>query len=405
MRCFRRGKRSRRILPIRGGGLLLSIALGQTACFSPSVRPPDGISPARLESAVRFLASDDMRGRRAGSPEGKRVAEWLRDRFREIGLQPLPGRGYFHEFELDRRTCRNVLGLQPGSDPARKDEWVIVGAHYDGLGVSGDQILNGADDNATGVAALLELARAAAVVPPPRSVLFVSFDAEERGLIGSCRFVREQVVPLDRISSMICLDMLGGHFFRPEMDAVYALGTEHSPELDEIVAGLQEPGLRVVRLGISLLEPLGTAVARSDYKPFRDRRVPFVFFSTGQPWYYHTIHDDAERIDWEKLARVTRMLLRALRACAALPRRPSFLESPELPTGQVSYLISRLDLILSGGASLRLTDTAVRLLKRQRERLERVVRSGRVDPQGRVALQETLIALFRLVAASRPIPP
>ena len=253
-----------------------------------------------LERHVRFLASDEMKGRNNGTPEGLRAAAYVADQLRDIGLKPGGREGYFHDFP----TGRNVIGLLEGKNPK---EFVVVAAHHEARGVVEGKIQNGADDNASGVAMVLELARLFAGTRPARSMLFISFDAEEDGLVGSREFVASGLYDPAAIAALFVFDLIGGNFFEWETDRLYALGAECSPELSARLARAEPEGLQVVRCAAAVLEPI-PGMARSDYGPFRSKGVPFIFFSTGTPWYYHTDRDDADVINFGKMERAARFL-------------------------------------------------------------------------------------------------
>ncbi len=277
------------------------------------------LSPEALEGHVRFLAADDLKGRAAGSAEGLRAAEYVAGQFKAAGLQPAGREGYFHDFDVRGVRGRNVLGRLPGR---RTDGLMILAAHHDARGVIDGKIQNGADDNASGVAIVIEAARALAGKPHEQPILFISFDAEERGLLGSRELLKSGFLDPSAVSAVVVLDLVGGRLFPWEDRRLYALGSESSPALDALLGGL-EPGsdLELRRLSVGILEPFA-GMARSDYGPFRDRKVPFVFFSTGSPWYYHTEHDDPDVIDFRKLARVGAHVGRVLSGLAAAPERP-----------------------------------------------------------------------------------
>src|SRR5262249_10925896 len=150
-------------------------------------------------------------------------------RFRAVGLQPAAG-GWFQTFPIARDlpaaqnahvaglTGRNVIGLLPGHDPVLRNETIIIGAHYDHLGLGGfgsldpdstGKVHNGADDNASGSAMLIELAQRLAAAPPARTVVFIAFSGEELGLLGSSYYVKQPVYPLATTLAMINLDMVG----------------------------------------------------------------------------------------------------------------------------------------------------------------------------------------------------
>ncbi len=201
----------------------------------------------------------------------------------------------------------NVVGLRRGSDPALAAEYVVLGAHYDHVGVDErGRIGFGADDNASGTAALLELAEAFASAPPRRSLLFCAFAAEEKGLLGSKAFCDRPPVPLESLVAMINMDMLG----RGDVDEIAVLGIEHYPSLEPVLERahkLARTGVKklVVRQGLDLWE-------RSDHFSFHERGVPALFFFEGLPISrnadYHTSRDTIDKLDLDKIARSTRLV-------------------------------------------------------------------------------------------------
>ena len=199
---------------------------------------------------IEFLASDRLEGRLAGTPGNDSAAAYLARRYRSLGLTELAP-GYLQPFDAlsaqdahmgrtEPRPTQNVVALLRGRDPALRDEYVVIGAHFDHLGRStmfaldpeaGDAIRNGADDNASGTAAVLDLARLLAANPPRRSVIFVNFSAEELGVLGSSWFVNHPPVPLERIVAMLNFDMVG----RLRNDKLIVYGTSTATELKGIV--------------------------------------------------------------------------------------------------------------------------------------------------------------------------
>ena len=306
------------------------------------------ISPENLEKHVRRLAADDLRGRDNATPESLRAADYIAEAMKAAGLAPGAKDGWFHDFHVRGVRGRNVAGLRRGE---RADEIVVVGAHYDAHGVIKGKIQNGADDNASGVAVVLELARVLAAGPKPeRSILFIAFDAEEDGLIGSRAFVKDALYPPTAFTTAVVFDLVGGDFLPWETDRAYAFGSASSEALDRAVARAEVDGLEVTRLGAYLLEPL-PGLARSDYAPFRDREVPFVFFSTGTPWYYHTEHDDPGVINWAKLLRVARFARQVVAAVASGPR-PVFRRAASR-AGDAEAIGAALDRVLARREDLR----------------------------------------------------
>ena len=178
---------------------------------------------------VRYLSSDSLGGRLVGTPGADSAAAFIARRFKQSGLQASPV-GWFQEFVVAKdaaaagsagiggATGRNVIGVLPGRDPKLRNEIVIVGAHYDHLGLgkfgsldpdSTGAVHNGADDNASGIAALFRIADTLAVMPPARTVVFIAFSGEEEGVLGSTWYVQHPVFPMASVTAMINLDMVG----------------------------------------------------------------------------------------------------------------------------------------------------------------------------------------------------
>jgi len=201
----------------------------------------------------------------------------------------------------------NVAGWVPGTDPDVAGEWIVVGAHHDHVGAPRGRIHNGADDNASGVAVLLELARRVAADPARRPVCFVTFSGEEIGLLGSTAFVEHQQVPRERMAFMVNLDMVGRNPDRP----LQVLGDGFAPGLREIVTeAAGEAGVEVEFHGTSMSD-------NSDHAPFFDARIPLVAFFSGFHRDYHRPGDDADKLDYQRMARVGELAERTLRAVAA----------------------------------------------------------------------------------------
>ena len=165
---------------------------------------------------VDVLASPKFEGREAGSTGGHAAGDYLVEQFHKLPLKPAGEKqGYFQPFGYG---YRNILAILPGSDPLLKDQTIVVGAHYDHLGHGRPRdnnppgtIYPGADDNASGTSGVLELARAFSSMPiaPRRSILFVCFDGEEKGLLGSKHWTANPTLPLSSVNFMLNLDMIG----------------------------------------------------------------------------------------------------------------------------------------------------------------------------------------------------
>ncbi len=223
----------------------------------------------------------------------------------------------------------NVVALLPGSDPDRSEEYVILSAHYDHVGVgppdaSGDSIYNGADDNASGTAALLEVAEAFAALAerPARPVLFLAVAGEEKGLLGSQWFAANPTVYLTDAVANLNLDMIG----RNEPGEVVIVGRDYStlgPLVDSLAAAHAE-------LGLSLIpdpNPGESFFTRSDQYNFAVRGIPAVLVTTHLHEDYHSPADEADRLDADKVARIARLVFLAALEVAQRETAPTWTEA------------------------------------------------------------------------------
>jgi Zn-dependent M28 family amino/carboxypeptidase len=183
---------------------------------SAAVAEADPLSATALMADVTWLAAPEQRGRGSATEDEERAAVWLSAALERAGVPPLAERAYLHPFALkDGRRSRNVVGVITPAAP-RDDRVIVLGAHLDHVGLQGGVLHPGADDNASGVAVALGVARHLARHPDAleRRLVIVFFGAEEVGLLGSWAFVRTPTVPLERIEAIVALDMLG----RPLVD-------------------------------------------------------------------------------------------------------------------------------------------------------------------------------------------
>ncbi len=243
-------------------------------------------------------------------------------------------------------AARNVAGFLEGGDPALRDQWIVIGAHHDHLGGfdgQGDTVFNGADDNASGVAGLLELAQAfaARTQRPRRSLLFVTFTGEERGLLGSRALVAQQLVPLGPVVFMLNLDMIGRNSDR----AVQVFGDGFVRGLRELVESAGPPPAPG-------LEFAGTSYAgNSDHDAFYDEDVPFMFLFTGTHEDYHQLGDHADKLDYARMQSIVRLAYGVVDRIADAESAPRFVHN-------VDWLGVRVEVLEQAGGP-RATVTAV----------------------------------------------
>ena len=320
----------------------LMLALVTVGCDSspsaPDVDDNQPIDSVRLSSSVlldhlNFLAADSLYGRRAGSVHERRSAEYIRDFFIEFGLEP-GAPDYFQEFTIpvavDGRTglvSQNVLGVLRGKG-LLAGQWVILGAHYDHLGYeSGSDpviVYNGADDNASGTALMLEIARYLSEhfsddtggAADRRSVMFQAYGAEEVGLVGSFHFCGQPTLAMDSVVAMVNLDMVG----RLRDDALGLIGLSSSPEWNSAVSEANTESL-----SLYVVEGL---LNRSDQYCFFQRQRPVLFLHTGLHPEYHTPFDDVALINEDGMVRVGKLAINVMRNLVARSERLNFSGGP-----------------------------------------------------------------------------
>ncbi len=344
----------------------------------------EAIDVARLRANIEHLASDALQGRGSGAEGGRLAGDWLAEQCAALGLTPGGTEGWFQPFEAQGQRMRNVIALLPGSEPG---EAVVIGAHYDHLGLGHQagsldfgrgrgQIHNGADDNASGTAAVLEVARAflASGAQPRRTVAFVWFDGEERGLLGSAALVEQQPFA-GRVTLMINLDMVG----RLEDDPLIVFG---APTGDRLQAWLEQAN---AELGLRL-DLRETMTPNSDHASFYRRKVPVLVPFTGLHRDYHRPSDDAARVDVEGVAKVARLTYGVAAQAAGSEHVLAF---REVRDGTLEAVLEQLTVMFGDG------DFAERL---------RDMLGGPGGEQGREGLPGVLGRLFggRRGEAARP---
>ena len=297
---------------------------------TPQQKGLQTINRATAEAHIGFLADDALRGREAGSQEGRVAGVYLASYLQTLGLKPLFD-SYYQPFEVYRAerqqkkpfqvhpdsvamlrkgvhqklAMRNVLARIEGK---RRDEIVIIGAHYDHLGydphLDGDQIYNGADDNASGVAALLQIARAflATGVQPERTVIFALWDGEEKGLLGSAYFT-QTFTDLGKVKGYLNFDMIGRNTNEAEPEhVVYFYTAAHPVFGDWLKNDLITYGLKLKPDYRAWDKPVGG----SDNSSFAKHDIPVIWYHTDGHPDYHQPSDHTEKINWEKTVEITK---------------------------------------------------------------------------------------------------
>jgi len=312
--------------------LLLALLLVGNITFaqSPIERALNTINRSSAEATINFLASDELQGREAGFHGSRVTSEYIVSLLQWMGVSPLAD-CYFQPFDAYRKerqkkgrlevhpdsiaklkqevhqklSMRNVLGMIPGKNTK---EYVIVGAHFDHLGIDpaldGDQIYNGADDNASGVSAVLQIARAflASGQQPERNVIFAFWDGEEKGLLGSKYFV--QTCPfLSQIKGYLNFDMIGRNN-KPQQpkQVVYFYTAAHPVFGDWLKEDIRKYGLQLEPDYRAWKNPIGG----SDNGSFAKVGIPIIWYHTDGHPDYHQPSDHADRLNWDKVVEITK---------------------------------------------------------------------------------------------------
>jgi hypothetical protein len=343
----------------RAAGLGAAFLLA--ACHGARVAPASQSSmadTARIRTDIGYLSSDALEGRGTGTPGNDSAAAYLAHEYERLGLTKLvrtascpamrPGvrecvmgrATYLQNFEArsveaahagmpGELPTQNVVAMQPGTDPALRGEPIVIGAHFDHLGRSsfnaldpqaGNAIRPGADDNASGTAAVLELARRFHASPARRPIIFVNFSGEELGDLGSEYFVEHSPVPTDSIDAMLNFDMVG----RLRNDKLIVYGVATATEMRAIVDSANSPTPFA-------LDAVGDGFGPSDHSSFYGKGVPVLHFFTDLHEDYHRATDVASKINIPGEARVIDYAERIARAIATRPARLTYVRTAQPP--------------------------------------------------------------------------
>lgn len=306
-------------------------AIVEMVCAQRSVEKGlQSINRETAEAHIGFLASDELEGREAGCRGGRIASKYVVSVLKSLGIQPL-GKDYLQPFDACRKErqrkgrwqvhpdsvavlkkevhkcihLNNVLGVIPGK---RTGEYVVIGAHFDHIGfdpsLAGDQIYNGADDNASGVSAVLQIARAFVVSgqQPERTVILAFWDGEEIGLLGS-RYFLQSCSFVDQIKGYLNFDMIGRNNQPENPRHVVYFYTESNPVFGQWLKD------DIKKYNLSL-DPVYKAwdrpVGGSDNASFALRDIPVIWYHTDGHPDYHMPTDHADRINWEKVTEITK---------------------------------------------------------------------------------------------------
>ncbi len=304
--------------------LLLSATIIISCTNSPSNNFSPDVTPDDISTHITYFASEELEGREAGTANEAKAANYIADLFRDYNLEPAgDDNTYFQEFTIntavlrnphstdttagEKRLSKNVAGLLQGT--GNSDELIIIGAHYDHLGYGefgslyrGDEprIHNGADDNASGTAGLLELAHYFSENRPQTDILFLAFSGEEMGLLGSAHYVDNPTVDLDNALAMINMDMIGRMTDKKLM--IFGIGTADKWEAIMDSANTGNLTLNLVKDG----------TGASDHTSFYYKDIPVLHYFTDTHADYHRPSDDTEYINMNGTALALHHLVRVV---------------------------------------------------------------------------------------------
>lgn len=315
------------------GLLLASMLLAASSVWgeTPEKKGLQSINQLTAEAHIGFLASDHLEGREAGFRGGRIAGDYIVAHLKSLGIEPVGG-SYYHPFEAyhaerqkkgmrwqvepdsiaalkngvhQKLSLNNVLGMIKGKNP---NEYVIVGAHYDHLGIDpmldGDQIYNGADDNASGVSAVLQIARAFIETgkQPERNVIFAFWDGEEKGLLGSKAFA--QTFPdIKKVKGYLNFDMIGRNNNDAKPTHVVYFYTESHPAFGQWL----KDDIKKYNLNLTPdYRPWDRPVGGSDNSTFAKLDIPIIWYHTDAHPDYHLPGDHTERINWDKVVNITK---------------------------------------------------------------------------------------------------
>ncbi len=357
---------------------------------------PNG-SVTALRCWVSWLASPALAGRAAGSPGGALARAGIEGAFRDLSLGTAGEDGGYAQM-LPRGA--NLLARIPGRDPARADQVVVIAAHYDHLGERGGAIYPGADDNASGVAVLLELARRLVAAPPARTVLIAAFDAEEPpaylgAAMGSIHWMAHPTVPRAQVVAMLAMDLMGGNLWPGARTPLYVMGRE-TIAASTPAPTLADAGIAARAMHLRLVEDLpGGRQAFSDHAAFFAAKIPVLLFSAGRSPHYHRVSDTADTLDLEKLAGALPVVETHVRWLADMTERPGWQADQPVRVADAEVVADLLAAGSGAQGSEEFSGLATSVLRADLARLRRLGEGAPELPLGDEAARDVVSVSLR----------
>jgi len=294
-----------------------------TVASSTVLEEKEMVTPNELKDIVSFLASDELKGRDTGSEGINKAANYIENKFKSYGLKPY-FETYRDNFVIGEMSAYNVVGFLEGTDPKLKNEFILIGAHYDHIGIvkdlNGDTIANGANDNAAGTSGVLSLAKYISKQKSnKRSIIFATFTAEEKGLLGSKHLAEKLKEKKIDLYTMINLEMIGVPFIERDYEA--------------FITGHELSNLADIMNGYAAEKLIGASEVSKKYGLFK-RSDNYAFYQTfGTPChtvsscdltnfdFYHHVDDEVDKLDYNFMARLINKLAPVLEQIANTPSR------------------------------------------------------------------------------------
>ena len=318
--------------------LIIFNIIGMVAFSQGNTKYAETINVYDLKKHLSVLASDSLEGRETGKPGQKMAADYIMNHFKNIGIPPYKRKKYYQKFKVKsgRHLCKcedcdmsfikkllgqkqkikgeNVLGYIEGSD--LKEELIVITAHYDHLGKHDSLIFNGADDDASGTVAAMEIAEAFMLAKkdgygPRRSILIMAVSGEEKGLLGSKYYTDHPVFPLENTVANLNIDMIGRiGDFKEHPNYVYLIGSDMlSTELHDISEEVNEKYTQLeLDYTFNKEDDPNRYYYRSDHYNFAKNNIPVIFYFNGIHEDYHKPTDTIEKINFEKIKKISKLI-------------------------------------------------------------------------------------------------
>ena len=318
--------------------LILLLFLPAVLIAQENIKFSNTITIQDLEKHLAILASDSLEGRETGQKGQKMAADYIMNHFKNIGIPPYKGKTYYQKFRVKnaRHMCKcddcdvdflkkilgknkhikgeNVLGYIEGTD--LKEELIIITAHYDHLGKHEEKTYNGADDDGSGTVAAMEIAEAFILAKkegngPRRSVLVMTVSGEEKGLLGSAFYADNPIYPLENTVANLNIDMIGRiDDWHDTANYVYLIGSDMlSQELHDISEQINKEYIGLdLDYRFNAEDDPNRYYYRSDHYNFAKNNIPVIFYFNGVHEDYHKVTDTVEKIDFNKIQTITRLV-------------------------------------------------------------------------------------------------